>query len=122
MSFLFHYTTRAGAQAIKIEGVLRPGASGWVYLTPDAYDTGWIAAQRLATHPDHPREVVFAIERESIERACSLAGETTALEAELVEPLYLDGRLMRGGGGAEVKIATSVPIPREAVTFACRTP
>jgi hypothetical protein len=94
---LFHYTSRAAAQSILISGKLEPGISGWAYLTPDTYDTGWQAAQRLATPAGQPREVAFALPQEQIEQICTAAGYSDDLSPHLVEPVYLDGELLRPG-------------------------
>jgi len=54
-----HYTTDAAAQSISKEGVLRPGASGKTWLTPDRYSSGAEAQAKLALNktPDGYYEI-----------------------------------------------------------------
>lgn len=43
-----HYTDEAGRQGIERLGLITPSLDGLVYLTPDSYDSGTLARERLA--------------------------------------------------------------------------
>lgn len=43
-----HYTDETGRQGIERLGLITPSLDGFVYLTPDSYDSGSLARARLA--------------------------------------------------------------------------
>jgi hypothetical protein len=91
-SVVRHYTTDAAANSISKEGVLRPGASGKTWLTPDEYASGAEARAKLALNktPDGYYEIPMC-------RVQCPSGPST------VEPYY-----GQPGGGTE--ITTEYPI------------
>lgn len=91
-SYVFHYTSRELAQAIRISGWLSPGRGGKLYLTDDAYEQGNRAARRLAIIRK-PIEMVLAIPE---------AATRDVTEPRPVEPILApDGSEIRSGGGTE---------------------
>jgi len=92
---IFHYTTLEGAQGISLGQVIEPGRSGSVWVTPELYDRGAEAANRLAIMAKAVSRVV----------AMDLAGLPPATN---VIPVRLGGGLRREGGGLEIKLSGSV--------------
>jgi len=94
-----HYTTDSAAQSISKEGVLRPGASGKTYLTPDEYASGAEARARLALNktPDGYYEIPMC-------RVQCASGPSP------VKPFY-----HQPGGGTE--ITTEFPIDISGLDF-----
>lgn len=103
MPTLYHYTSRGNAQMVSKMGELLPGASGGVYATPDLYDTGADALDRLAIPRTTP-EMVFVWFAEYTDMALD-EGDISD-----VEPLRSEGRLIRRGGGAEIHIPGRVDV------------
>lgn len=90
--FVFHYTSRAAAQSIRIDGRLWPGRGGKLYVTPSVFESGAAAAAQLSIL-GNPVEVVLAIPAER-------ARDLTA--AVPVEPILGEaGQEVRPGGGLE---------------------
>jgi RHS repeat-associated protein len=58
---LRHYTTFDHAADIEADGLIKPSGDGYTYLTPDSYDDGLTAQQRLALKgtPDGYFEIPF---------------------------------------------------------------
>jgi hypothetical protein len=101
--WLHHYTSRSNAQEIANLGHLMPGVSGGVYVTPDLYDQGAAALDRLSIPSTSP-EVVLIWSAEY--------GELNLDERDIseVEPLRIEGRLVRRGGGAEMHVPGRVDV------------
>jgi hypothetical protein len=98
---LYHYTSREHAQGIRIAGVLLPSQKhNAVYLSPDLYDKGEEAANRLAIQ-DKPVEMVFAV---------PLLSEQEIISFERVRKVRKRGQIIRQGGGAEVLFQKRVPV------------
>ena len=106
-SWFFHYTSRNAAQLISAGRRLRPGPSGVLYLTWDAYDRGREAREALAI-PSGPVEVVLVVDTEDVRHAANNTGDD--LQPRLVRPIRLgsSGRLFLRGGGAEVFLRSTV--------------
>lgn len=94
---LYHYTSREGGQGILVTRQIYGGKTGKVYLTPELYDSGAKAANRLAIL-DKPVELVFAIEHHG-----------TTIAVSRVRRIRRRGRLVRHGGGVEAARPTPVP-------------
>jgi hypothetical protein len=89
---LFHYTSRQFAQDISCSGILRPGPSGVVYLSPLRVDKGVDAAAILGGSGT----VEFRCEVEVDSDSRWLKGPFS------VEQIFnLDGIVYRPGGGVE---------------------
>ena len=99
-SYVFHYTSRELAQAIRISGQLRPGLGGKLYLTDETYEQGGEAAQKLAII-GKPVEVVLVVP----ELVTSELGEPRP-----VEPLLAPDGDLRPGGGTERVTRYSVSV------------
>ena len=91
--YLFHFTSRANAQDIIAQGVLRPGRGGRVYLTDDMYQSGAAAAGVLAIL-GKPIEVACVIPRARIADLRPEGGRH-------VERLIMDAFEIRPGCGRE---------------------
>jgi hypothetical protein len=96
---IFHYTNPASAQGISIERVIQPGRSGNVWVSPELYDQGAVAANRLAIMGKAVTTVI-AIDLEGLP------------PPKLVTPIRLGGGLTRDGGGLEIKIRGSLAVPK----------
>lgn len=118
MAWFFHYTSHAHVQAMRRSGRMRPGVSGKVFLTPDLYDQGCVAADRLSTDHAVPRQMLVAFDQEAIE---NLDG-VTELMIGLVEPIYLGDALYTTGGGHEVTISAEVPVTDVTLVLRLRDP
>jgi hypothetical protein len=89
---LFHYTSRASAQSIRIGGRLRPGRGGKLYLTPTPHESGAEASASLSIL-GKAVEVVLVV---------PLAAARGLTDPSVVEPILgADGRELRPGGGLE---------------------
>lgn len=103
-----HYTSREGAQGIAASGLMRPGRSGYVYLTKDLYAFGADAANRLS------------IINKPAELACLIDGDTLPQkpspppEGPIAEPIRDDeGNLVREGGGSQFVMSASLSVPKD---------
>jgi hypothetical protein len=98
-ALIFHYTNPVGAQGIAIERAIQPGRSGSVWVSPELYDQGAIASNRLAI-VGKAVTTVIAIDLEALP------------PPTFVIPIRLGGGLARDGGGLEIKIRGSLAVPR----------
>ena len=100
--YVFHYTSRLGAQSIAIAGRIAPGRGGRVYLTQDAYQTGAAAANLLSLTSSRPVEDVCVVSEGAL---------ADASEPRVVEPLLrADGSEERQGGGSEIWVTNDVDV------------
>lgn len=112
MSLLFHYTNRRGAQEIAISGEVRPGATGVLYVTPDLYDSGAAAADKLG------------ITGKAVEVVLGSASWDAARDVRIrvAMPVRDGGRVVRSGGGGEVLVRESLPRDPGSLVFELRAP
>ena len=95
----FHHTSREAAQGIICCGELRPGLSGYIYLTPTAYVDGYIAANELS------------ITGKAVEFRLEIDHARVGKAARRVRPLRDSlGRITRRGGGLELTCAYNIKI------------
>lgn len=95
----YHHTSREAAQNVICCGELRPGLSGYVYLTPTAYVDGYLAASELAI-TGKPVELRLEIDHAKVSKG-----------ARKVRPLRDGlGRITRRGGGLELTCAYNIKI------------
>lgn len=101
MEELWHYTSRHLAQEIAISKKLKPGRGGKLYLTPDRYEVGYLAAAHLAI-------------LKCVAAACLIPKERVRELSDegLVEPfLGPAGEVRRPGGGTEVWTTQEIELP-----------
>jgi hypothetical protein len=103
LPWVYHYTSRQNAQVISNDGELRPGASGGVYVSPDLYDRGAEALDRLAIPHTSP-EMVFIW---FADYAVLAVDEDDVSE---VEQYRQEGRITRRGGGTEIHVPGYVDV------------
>lgn len=92
-----------GAQGVAIDRELFPGMSGGVYVSPDLYDTGFIAADRLSI-TEKTIKIYLALQLDYVEL------DVDENDVEPAQPQRRDGRLVRKGGGAELHILGGVAV------------
>lgn len=100
--YVFHYTSRQGAQSIAISRRIVPGRGGRLYLTDNTFDTGAAAAKFLSLTSSR-----------AVEDVCVVLEETLvgASEPRIVEPLLgADGSEERPGGGLEIWVTHEVDV------------
>jgi hypothetical protein len=95
----YHYTSRQFAQDIGCTGQLKPGQSGFVYLTVQVYASGIDAADKLAL-TGKPIEI-------GIEVDIPGAGLSPTRVPPIRDP---SGAFLRKGGGTELRVPWPVPI------------
>jgi hypothetical protein len=94
----YHYTSRQFAQDIGCTGVLKPGLSGFVYLSPHAYTSGIVAADELSLI-GKPIEIGIEIHMH--------VSSPQSFVGPLRDP---SGGIIRKGGGTEVTVSNPIPI------------
>ena len=112
----FHYTSRPAAQGIANARRMEAGASGFIFVTPDVYERGTEAADRLSIPKGRSVDVVAVI------LAASLGTGSPIPPGSLVLPLSdpVTGLTERRGGGAELLV--SGPIPATDVRWLALSP
>ena len=99
----YHYTTMASWEAISREGVIRAGRDGFVYLTPQLYQTAEQAMERLS--------IVGKVLK------CVVRLDGTIVQGNPlptpVKPIVdaVTYRTIREGGGAEIRHQGDLPLP-----------
>ncbi len=83
-----HYTDEAGRQGIERLGLITPSADGRVYLTPDSYDSGRAARERLSL--TRTPTGYFTIPDENL--------------SGVSEPEFVEAHRALPGGGVEVSV------------------
>lgn len=103
--YYFHYTSRPAAQGIANARRIEAGASGVIFVTPDVYQTGTEATDRLSIPKGRSIDVVGVIPVASLVTTSPVPG------GRLVWPLSdpVTGRTERSGGGVEILVPGPVP-------------
>ena len=103
--YYFHYTSRPAAQGIANARRMEAGASGFIFVTPDVYQSGAEAADRLSIPSGRSIDAVALIP------AASLTTMSPIPPGSLVWPLTnpVNGRTERRGGGAEILVPGPLP-------------
>ena len=100
--YVFHYTSRQGAQSIAIAGRIVPGRGGRLYLTDNTFQTGADAAKSLSLSSGRAVEDVCVVLEAELEGAS---------EPRTIEPLLgADGSEERLGGGSEIWVTHEVDV------------